>query len=52
MFLCRVITIKFYRFVAAFLFFKGKKLKKLVCNFEDPLFPYCFKYRNKGSSKP
>ena len=30
MFLCRVITIKFYRFVAAFLFFKGKKLKKLA----------------------
>ena len=30
MFLCRVITAKFYKFIAAFPFFKDKKSKKLV----------------------
>ena len=34
---------KFYRFVAAFLFFK--EIKEIGCSFEVLLFPYCFKFK-------
>ena len=45
-FLCRVINMKFYWFIADFLFlFERYKIKEIGCSFEVPLFSYCFKFK-------